>query len=86
MFGNDGIEKFKESYEKVFGMKLLTEEDELKRAFPDLQNGFTAKNYDFKQLFIHKDDKNLDLKSFKFGGKNFKTKIPWTGQGIEMEV
>ena len=48
MFGNDGIEKFKESYEKVFGMKLLTEEDELKKAFPDLQNGFTAKNYDFK--------------------------------------
>ena len=57
-FGKEGIEKFKESYEKVFGMKLL----------------------------MHKDDKNLDLKSFKFGGKNFKTKIPWTGQGIEMEV
>ena len=47
-FGKEGIEKFKESYEKVFRMKLLTEEDELKKAFPDLQNGFTASSYDFK--------------------------------------
>ena len=36
IFGRDGIEKFKESFEKVFGMKLLTKEDELKKAFPDL--------------------------------------------------
>ena len=86
MFGSDGIENFKKSFEKVFGMKLLTEEDELKKAFPDLQNGFTARNYDFKQLVSHKDDQNLDLDSFKYGGKNFKTKIPWTQQGIEVNV